>query len=83
MSSMCCRSPSRISPGRFAGTWNDTTKRLLADAGFLSGTTMIRAIVKPADLHSRWEIPRFDVKDVFDERGNLQAERLRALFTAD
>jgi carbamoyltransferase len=70
-------------PWGFAGTWNDTTKRLLADAGFLSGTTMIRAIVKPADLHSRWEIPRFDVKDVFDERGNLQAERLRALFTAD
>ena len=70
-------------PWGFAGTWNDTTKRLLADAGFSSGTTMIRAIVKPADLRSRWEIPRFDVKDVFDERGNLHADRLRALFTAE
>jgi carbamoyltransferase len=70
-------------PWGFAGTWNDTTKRLLAETGFASATTMIRAIVKPADLRARWEIPRFDVKDVFDERANLQAERLRALFTAD
>ena len=70
-------------PWGFAGTWNETTKQLLAESGFSSATTMIRAIVKPSDLRARWELPRFDVRDVFDEKANLRAERLRALFTAD
>ncbi|MNC94163.1 hypothetical protein D3C83_109490 [compost metagenome] len=70
-------------PWGFAGTWNETTTALLAASGFTCATTMIRAIVKPADLRARWEIPRFDVRDVFDERSNLRPERLRALFTAD
>jgi hypothetical protein len=70
-------------PWGFAGTWNETTKRLLAESGFASAATMVRAIVKPSDLRARWELPRFDVRDVFDEKANLKAERLRALFTAD
>ena len=70
-------------PWGFAGTWNETTTRLLAGSGFSCATTMVRAIVKPADLRGRWEIPRFDVRDVFDEASNLRPERLRALFTAD
>lgn len=70
-------------PWGFAGTWNETTTRLLQEHGFSSAMTMVRAIVKPADLRGRWEIPRFDVRDVFDDRANLRADRLRALFTAD
>jgi peptidoglycan/xylan/chitin deacetylase (PgdA/CDA1 family) len=70
-------------PWGFAGTWNGATPRLLEDAGFASGATMVRAIVKPSDLRWRWELPRFDVKDVFDETGNLRSEPLAPLFTAD
>ena len=37
----------------------------------------------PSDLRGRWELPRFDVRDVFDASGTLVADRLSALFTAD
>jgi peptidoglycan/xylan/chitin deacetylase (PgdA/CDA1 family) len=70
-------------PWGFAGTWTATTARLLEDAGFACAATMVRAIVKPPDLQSRWELPRFDVKDVFDETGGLRPSPLAALFTAD
>jgi carbamoyltransferase len=70
-------------PWGFAGTWNAATPRLLEDAGFACAATMVRAIVKPSDLRSRWELPRFDVKDVFDEAGHLRPAPLSALFTAD
>lgn len=65
------------------GCWNDTTKRLLPELGFASGSTKMRAIVKPSDLHAPWELPRFDVRDVFDTNGSLVADRLHALFVAD
>ena len=65
------------------GCWNETTKRLLAELGFASATTKVRAIVKPSDLNARWELPRFDVRDVFDATGSLMAEKLNALFVAD
>jgi carbamoyltransferase len=66
-----------------AGCWNDATSRLLAEAGFSSATTKVRAIVKPSDLKARWELPRFDVRDVFDGAGNLVGDDLHALFVAD
>ncbi len=44
---------------------------------------MGRRIVKPADLACLWEIPRFDVRDVFDSSNNLYADKLRALFTSE
>jgi peptidoglycan/xylan/chitin deacetylase (PgdA/CDA1 family) len=65
------------------GCWNETTKRLLAELGFASAATKVRAIVKPSDLNARWELPRFDVRDVFDATGSLMAEKLNALFVAD
>ena len=70
-------------PWGFPGSWTATTKRLLEESGFSSAATMVRAIVKPSDLQARWELPRFDVRDVFDENGALKGENLRALFSAD
>jgi peptidoglycan/xylan/chitin deacetylase (PgdA/CDA1 family) len=65
------------------GSWNETTKRVAATLGLASASTKVRAIVKPSDLRDRWELPRYDVRDVFDQSGHLVAERLSALFTAD
>ncbi len=70
-------------PYGIAGSWNETTKRLLAELGVASASTKERAIVKPSDLRARWELPRFDVRDIFDASGKLLADRLSALFTAD
>jgi carbamoyltransferase len=70
-------------PWGFAGSWTTATPRLLEESGFSSGATMIRAIVKPSDLHARWELPRFDVRDVFDDTGALKGDKIRALFSAD
>ena len=53
-----------------------------AQLGVASASTKVRAIVKPSDLRARWELPRFDVRDVFDASGKLLADRLSALFTA-
>ncbi len=44
---------------------------------------MARRIVKPRDLSDRWEIPRFDMRDVFEADNRLRAEKLRALFSSD
>jgi len=65
------------------GSWNDATTRVAASLGLASATTKVRAIVKPADLRGRWELPRYDVRDVFDDSGALVSDRLSALFTAD
>jgi peptidoglycan/xylan/chitin deacetylase (PgdA/CDA1 family) len=65
------------------GSWNDATKRVAASLGLASATTKVRAIVKPVDLRGRWELPRYDVRDVFDQSGALVPDRLSALFTAD
>jgi carbamoyltransferase len=65
------------------GTWNETTKSILQSLGFASAVTKIRTIVKPSHLSARWEIPRFDCRDVFDAANHLAADQLQALFTAD
>jgi peptidoglycan/xylan/chitin deacetylase (PgdA/CDA1 family) len=70
-------------PYGIPGSWNGTTKELLSELGVASASTKVRAIVKPSDLAARWELPRFDVRDVFDASGNLIADRLTALFTSD
>jgi carbamoyltransferase len=65
------------------GSWNEATKRVAASLGLASASTKVRAITKPSDLRARWELPRYDVRDVFDASGALVSERLSALFTAD
>jgi carbamoyltransferase len=65
------------------GSWNEATKRVAASLGLASASTKVRAITKPSDLRARWELPRYDVRDVFDASGTLVSDRLSALFTAD
>jgi len=65
------------------GTWNNDTKRLMQELGYQGGLTMARRIVRPQDLNARWEIPRFDVQDIFDANNDLQAEVIEVLFSGD
>jgi carbamoyltransferase len=65
------------------GSWNEGTKRVAAALALASASTKVRAITKPSDLKARWELPRYDVRDVFDASGALVPDRLSALFTAD
>jgi len=65
------------------GSWNEATRRVVASLGLASASTKVRAITKPSDLKARWELPRYDVRDVFDASGALVVDRLSALFTAD
>ena len=65
------------------GSWDDATKRVAASIGLASASTKVRAIAKPSDLRGRWELPRYDVRDIFDASGTLVSDRLSALFTAD
>jgi peptidoglycan/xylan/chitin deacetylase (PgdA/CDA1 family) len=65
------------------GSWNEASRRVAASLGIASASTKVRAITKPSDLKARWELPRFDVRDVFDASGALRPERFSALFTAD
>jgi peptidoglycan/xylan/chitin deacetylase (PgdA/CDA1 family) len=70
-------------PYGIGGSWNSDSVRVARDLGFASAVTKTRTIAKPADFQQRFEIPRFDVQDVFDREGSLNGERLLALFTAD
>ena len=70
-------------PYGIEGSWNEATRRIAASLGLASASTKVRAITKPSDLRGRWELPRYDVRDVFDASGALVSERLSALFTAD
>jgi peptidoglycan/xylan/chitin deacetylase (PgdA/CDA1 family) len=65
------------------GTWTDHAKSVLQSLNYTSAVTKVRSIVKPSDLAARWEVPRFDCRDVFDDAGRLVVDRLQALFTAD
>ena len=65
------------------GTWNNDTKRLMKELGYQGGLTMARRIVRPQDVNARWEIPRFDVRDIFDANNDLQAEVIEVLFSGD
>jgi carbamoyltransferase len=63
------------------GTWNHLTKKVMKDLGFIGGVTMARRVAKPQDLSARWEIPRFDVRDLFDKDNKLQTAAIETLFT--
>ncbi len=65
------------------GTWNHLSKKLMKDLGFIGGVTMGRGVAKPQDLSARWEIPRFDVRDLFDKDNKLQSALIETLFSGD
>ena len=50
---------------------------------FSSAVTMERKIANPSDLSERWEIPRFDVKDIFDCNNKLNTNLIETLFKGD
>jgi carbamoyltransferase len=70
-------------PYGLPGSWNHVTKRVLNDLGCIGAATMGRQVVKPQHLNARWEIPRFDVRDLFDKNNNLQTTDIEVLFTGD
>ena len=65
------------------GTWGNETKRILKDLGLEGGFTMARRVVKPKDLNERWEIPRFDVRDIFSPQGELNYSVLDKIVVED
>ena len=64
------------------GTWNNNTMKLMKNLGYQAGLTLGRRIVKPNDLYHRWEIPRYDVNDIFDRENNLNAKVIGFLYEA-
>ena len=70
-------------PFGIAGTWNSATIDGLQAAGFESAFTLGRDIVRPSDLAGRFEIPRFDNRDLFDDSQRLQHAKLEVLSTGD
>lgn len=59
-------------PFGVAGTWNDETKKILARLGFAKAYTLGRRLYDPAAQTDSFEIPRFDVNDVFDKDDSLK-----------
>ena len=48
-----------------------------------SAFTLERRIVKPGDLVSRWEIPRYSCTDLFDRDNALNTSAIASLSTGD
>lgn len=63
-------------PYGIPGSWNQHTKQLAEDRGLTAGLTLGREVYDP-DIHQDpYEIPRYDVNDVFGQEGNLRADLL-------
>lgn len=56
------------------GTWNADTKAILARLGISCAYTLGREIYEPARHTDSFEIPRFDVNDVFGRDGQFKQE---------
>jgi peptidoglycan/xylan/chitin deacetylase (PgdA/CDA1 family) len=54
------------------GTWNDHTKEIMVRFGVSRAYTLGRQIHDPSCAHDSFEIPRFDVNDVFDHGGSMR-----------
>lgn len=61
-------------PYGIRGSWNDTTRSILGKCGLQTAFTLGRVVYDP-DLHDDpFEIPRFDVNDVFTLEGELSSD---------
>jgi hypothetical protein len=58
------------------GTWNDDTKTILESANIAKAYTLGRRIHDENSAYDPYEIPRFDVNDVFTRDGVLKQEVL-------
>lgn len=63
-------------PYGIAGSWDQCTKDIISDRNFCAAFTLGREIYDPAIHHDPYEIPRFDVNDVFTRDGALKQEVL-------
>ena len=59
-------------PHGVEGTWNSDTLRVLEKLEFGTAMTCCRRIIDPsAPKYNKYEIPRFDVNDVFSKHGDF------------
>ena len=65
------------------GSWNEATRRVAASIGLASALDQSPRDREAVGSRGRWELPRYDVRDIFDASGTLVSDRLSALFTAD
>lgn len=67
-------------PHGVAGTWNDTTKAIMERLGIPRAYTLGREIYAPSIHRDAYEIPRYDVNDIFEQDGTI---RLAANFRSE
>ena len=60
-------------PYGIKGSWNDVTKEISRSRGLRGACTLGRTIYDPADS-DQFEIPRFDVNDIFTAEGAVKIE---------
>lgn len=58
------------------GTWNDDTKVILSRQGIPRAFTLGRQIHDASREHDSFEIPRYDVNDIFELSGSFRSEVL-------
>lgn len=56
------------------GTWNDHTKEIMSRCGIPRAYTLGRQIHDPNCSHDSFEIPRYDVNDVFEQNCSLKPD---------
>lgn len=63
-------------PYGIPGSWNQHTKELAGDRGLSTGLTLGRQVYDPQIHQDEFEIPRYDVNDIFDQQGSLRSDLL-------
>jgi hypothetical protein len=63
-------------PYGIQGSWNQHTKKLAEAHGITAGLTLGRQVYEPEIHQDHFEIPRYDVNDVFDQSGFLKSDLL-------
>jgi hypothetical protein len=61
-------------PYGIRGSWNEDTKTLAASRGLRAGFTLGRKLYEPVSDTDPFEIPRYDVNDVFTNGNRLQID---------
>lgn len=63
-------------PYGIPGSWDLHTKQLAEDRDLTAGLTLGRQVYDPRIHQDPYEIPRYDVNDIFDQEGNLRSDLL-------
>lgn len=59
-------------PYGILGSWNEQTKKLVKASGLSAGLTLGRQIYNPREHMDPFEIPRYDVNDIFTPDGKVR-----------